>query len=91
MAGSVIARHSGLRVGGLVTEEGYVRARRSREGSFRPRTSISGSHCPPVTWPPSPSRNDALSQLPSSFILNSEVNTVAYSNTGATLCPAIRR
>lgn len=74
-------------------------ARRSARGTdeprgvrpFRPRTSISAGRIVrgegAVTWPPSPSRNDALSRPDASFILNCEVNAAAYSNTRANPLP----
>lgn len=52
--------------------------------------ALSGGHvfrpCPNFAVP-RPTRHPTATL----FILNSGVNTVAYSNAGATLCPAIRR
>lgn len=46
--------------GGKRRESGTADTEDKPEGSFQPRTSISGSHCPTVTWPPNPPRNDRL-------------------------------
>lgn len=57
-------------------------------------SALSGSvTCSSDRTPNHPSRADAPGTTPLTllFILNSGVNTVAYSNAGATLCPAIRR
>lgn len=57
-------------------------------------TSIRRSHCPVVTCSDRALTSPSLGPPParaSLFILNFGVNTVAYSNAGATLCPAIRR